>query len=253
MDDRSSIRGQVAIVTGGTAGIGLAAAERFAQEGARVAVMGRDPERGAAALGRLRARGGEALYLRGDAAAREEVEAGFGRALGAWGRLDILVNCAGGFTGTAPVEALDEAEWDRVLAWNLKSAFLCCRAAAPAMKRARYGRIVNVSSIAGRAPVLEAAIPYGAAKAALQGLTRRLCVELAPHGITVNAVAPGVVLSRRAAEIHKERMHLVLAAIPLGRTAEAEEVADAIWYLATPGASYITGVTLDVTGGRFMG
>lgn len=252
MNRRASLQGQAALVSGGTAGIGLAAAERLAQEGARVAMLGRNPERGAAAQEQLRRSSPDALFLQADAARREEVEAAFGQFLARWGRIDILVNCAGGFTRTDPIEELAEAEWGRVVDWNLKSAYLCAQRAAPAMKRAGYGRIVNVSSVAGREGVLEASLAYSAAKAAMQGLTRRLAAELAPHGVTVNAVAPGVVLSRRAVEVHRHRMDKVLAAIPLGRTAEAEEVADVIWYLASPGASYITGVTVDVNGGRFM-
>ncbi|MBI3127749.1 MAG: SDR family oxidoreductase [Candidatus Tectomicrobia bacterium] len=252
MNRPASLLGQVAVVSGGTAGIGLAAAERLAGEGARVAMLGRDPERGAAAEERVRRSSPDALFLRADAASREDVQAAFGQITARWPRLDILVNCAGGFTRADPLEGLAEAEWDRIVDWNLKSAYLCAQQAAPTMKKAGYGRIVNVSSVAGREGVLEASLAYSAAKAAMQGLTRRLAAELAPHGVTVNAVAPGVVLSRRAVEVHRHRMEKVLAAIPMGRTAEAEEVADAIWYLASPGASYITGVTIDVNGGRFM-
>jgi len=249
---RSSIRGHAAVVTGGGAGIGLAVVERLAREGARVAVLDRDPERGAEAAERAKAQGAETLFLRAEAAERAGAEEAFGRVLDAWGKIEILVNCAGGFTRTDPLEEVDEEEWDRIVAWNLKSAYLCIQQAAPAMKQARYGRIVNVSSQTAREGLIETAIPYGAAKAGMLGLTRRLAVELAPFGVTVNAVAPGIVLSPRVAEVHKERLPRILAQIPMGRPAEADEIADGIWYLATPGAGYITGVTLDINGGRYM-
>jgi NAD(P)-dependent dehydrogenase (short-subunit alcohol dehydrogenase family) len=252
MTDRSSIRGHVAIVTGGGAGIGLAVVERFAAEGARVAVLDFDEGRGAAAAERARGLGAEALSIQADAGSKADAGRALAQVLAAWGKAEILVNCAGGFTHTDPLEGLAEAEWDRIVDWNLKSAFLCTQRAAPAMKRAGYGRIVNISSQAGREGVLETSLPYAAAKAGVLGLTRRLAVELAPFGITVNGVAPGLVLSPRVAELHKDRLPQIYAQIPLRRAGEAAEIADAVWYLSTPGASYITGVTLDVNGGRFM-
>ena len=192
MEDRSSIQGHVAVVTAGAAGIGAGVVERFAQEGARVALLDVDAAAGEAAARRM----GEAVrFIRTDAASAEQVAAALGETLGAWGRLDILVNCAGGFVDNPGIEDLDEAEWRRVVDLNLKSAFLCAREAAPAMKKAGYGRIVNVSSLSGRDGILETGLAYSAAKAGLFGFCRRLAVEVAPYGVTVNTVAPSVVLS----------------------------------------------------------
>ena len=248
MEDRSSIQGHVAAVTAGAAGIGAGVVERLAQEGARVALLDVDAAAGEAAARRM----GEAVrFIRTDAASAEQVAAALGETLGAWGRLDILVNCAGGFVDNPGIEDLDESEWRRVVDLNLKSAFLCAREAAPAMKKAGYGRIVNVSSLSGRDGILETGLAYSAAKAGLFGFCRRLAVEVAPYGVTVNTVAPSVVLSPRVAALHRERLPEIISKIPLGRVAEAADVADAVWYLVRPGARYVTGVTLDVNGGRY--
>ena len=238
----------MAVVTAGAAGIGAGVVERLAQEGARVALLDVDAAAGEAAARRM----GEAVrFIRTDAASAEQVAAALGETLGAWGRLDILVNCAGGFVDNPGIEDLDEAEWRRVVDLNLKSAFLCAREAAPAMKKAGYGRIVNVSSLSGRDGILETGLAYSAAKAGLFGFCRRLAVEVAPYGVTVNTVAPSVVLSPRVAALHRERLPEIISKIPLGRVAEAADVADAVWYLVRPGARYVTGVTLDVNGGRY--
>ena len=196
MHERSSIKDQVAIVTGATDGIGLATAIRFADEGAKVAILGRDPERGSRALATVGAHG-DAIYVSGDAARKEDIDLLFARTLGTWGRLDILVNCAGGFVEVSNIEDLDEAEWAKIVDWNLTSCYLASRAAAVPMKERGYGRIVNISSISARDALPNISLVYSAAKSAMQGFTRRLAVELAPHGITVNAVAPGVTLTKR--------------------------------------------------------
>ena len=132
------------------------------------------------------------------------------------------------------------------------SVYLCTRKVVVSMKKSGYGRIVNVSSQTAREGLAETSLAYGAAKAGVLGFTRRLASELALDGITVNAVAPGVVLSPRVAELHKERLPKLMSEIPMDRPGDAEEIADGIWYLSTPGASYITGVTLDINGGRYM-
>jgi 3-oxoacyl-[acyl-carrier protein] reductase len=252
MSERSSIRGQVAIVTGGAAGIGEAVVRRFAEEGVRIALVDKDPDNGNSVVENIKSAGADAIYLQADVGSSADVKEAFRKTDERWGRLDILVNCAGGFFETVPIEDLEEDDWDAILAWNLKSVFLCSKAAAVPMKKAGYGRIVSISSLTGRTGILETALHYGSAKAGILGFTRRLAVELAPHGITANAVAPGVVLSPRVAIMHKDRLPEINKSIPMARPGEAEEIADGIWYLATPGSSYITGVTLDINGGRWM-
>lgn len=252
MNERSSIQDQVAIITGGAAGIGEACVKRFAEEGARIAVLDRDAEKGNTVTEKIISSGVEAIFFQVDVTSSLDVEKAFRNVLDKWGKLEILINCAGGFYETHAIEDIKEEEWDNILAWNLKSVFLCCRAAAAPMKKAGYGRIVSVSSLTGRTGVLETATDYGSAKAGILGFTRRFAVEAAPHGITVNAVAPGVVLSPRVAEMHKDRLPEIMKTVPMGRAGDAAEIADGIWYLATPGSSYITGVTIDINGGRFM-
>ena len=252
MKDRSSIQGHVALVTAGAVGIGEAIVERLAYEGARVGLLDLDEAQGEAAAQRINDAGGEARFIHTDATSANEIKAAAEEALVAWGRLDILVNCAGGFVENPAIEELDEAQWRRVVDLNLKSAYLCARAVTPFMKKAGYGRIVNIASQSGRDAVLETGLAYSAAKAGLFGFCRRLSVEVAPHGVTVNTVAPGVVLTPRTAVLHKDRLPEIISKIPVGRVADAADIADAVWYLARPGARYVTGVTLDVNGGRYM-
>lgn len=247
-----SLEGQVAIVTGGAAGIGLACVERLAAEGATVVCVDRDGDAAARVAKDLRSTG-DVVAEEADATDAGAVAGVFDAVIEGRGRLDVLVNGAGGFTRAPVIEDLPPEEWDAVVAGNLTSAYLCCRAAVPAMKNAGYGRIVNISSMAARTATPGLSHAYNAAKAGVIGLTRGLALELAPCGVTVNAVAPGVVLSPRVEKLHAHRMDEILASIPMGRPASAAEVADVVWYLASPGSSYVTGATIDVTGGRFIG
>jgi len=248
--------GKVAIVTGSSDGIGKAAALIFAREGGQVVLNARGQDRLEAARTALQAVGKPPLVIAGNVSQAAVVERLVGEALQQFGRIDILVNNAGGGTLLRFLEEVTEEDWDLTVDSNLKSAFLCCKGMAPAMKRQRYGRIVNISSVAGRNVSRLSGPQYTSAKAGMLGLTRHLAQDLGPFGITVNAVAPGPTLVDRVARKWALRTEddraRILANIPLGRLAAPEEVAAVIAFLASDAAAYVTGVTIDVNGGSFM-
>ena len=252
MEKRSSILGQLAVITGAASGIGEAVVNRFVAEGGKVAILDKDDEKGKIFSEKLSSQGADVKFYKCDVTQEDSVDRVFGLISKDLGSVQILVNCAGGFFENPPLENIKPEHWEEVLKLNLMSAYLCSRKAIVPMKKSRYGRIVNVSSQTAREGLTETSLPYGAAKAGILGFTRRLASELASDGITVNAVAPGVVLSPRVAELHRERLPRLMSEIPMNRVGDAEEIADGIWYLSTPGASYITGVTLDINGGRYM-
>lgn len=249
-------RGEAILVTGAASGIGLALATRLAAEGARVALADLAADAVEAAA-RLRGGGAQTLALTADVRRRSEVEAMVARVESAFGRLDALVSCAGLYPVT-PLLSLAEAEWDEVLDTNLKGPFLCAQAAARAMiARKVPGRIVNVSSTAS-VLARPGIAHYGASKAGLNQLTRVLAVELAPHGILVNAVCPGVigterVLEQAAAPEGRLEAEAKRARIPLGRFGEPDDVVSLILYLLSPEAGYCTGGLFTVDGGFTLG
>jgi 3-oxoacyl-[acyl-carrier protein] reductase len=248
--------GKVAIVTGSSDGIGKAAALIFAREGGQVVLNARGRDRLEAARAEVQASGKPPLIVAGNAGESAVADRLVGETLQQFGRIDVLVNNAGGGSSLRFLEEVTEEDWDQVVDSNLKSAFLCCRAVTPAMKRQRYGRIVNVSSVAGRNVSRLSGPQYSSAKAGMLGLSRHLAQDLGPFGITVNAVAPGPTLVDRVAKKwarrpEADRAH-ILSNIPLGRLAEPEEVATVIAFLASDDARYVTGVTIDVNGGSFM-
>jgi 3-oxoacyl-[acyl-carrier protein] reductase len=247
-----SLRDQVALVTGGGAGIGRACVERLAQSGAHVVLLDRNPDRAAGVAAAAVRMGAEVEVVVGDAALESDVVDAVAAILDRRGRLDVLVTCAGGFSSAGPLTGIGLDQWKDMVTANLTTTFLACRAAVPAMRRRRYGRIVTVASMAARTGLHQAPHPYAAAKAAVVGLTRQLALEVAADGVTVNAVAPGVVLSPRVARREPEFLEVLARETPMRRAGTPEEVAAAICFLAGPDASYITGATLDVNGGRFM-
>ncbi len=253
MDSLTSIKGQVAVVTGGTAGMGEAACIRFGAEGAKVAVIGRTPEKGNAVVKKITDAGGTAMFVKAECADEAEVKAAAKKILDTWGRADILCNTAGGFIDAPPLEQVTKQDMLRNFDWNVTAKFLITRELVPSMKANTYGRIVNISSVAGRTARNGSSIEYSTNEAAILGMTRRLAIELAPFGITVNAIAPGLVKTPRVQRHSPEELAKREKTIPVGRMGRPEELAHAMWYLCTPGAAFTTGAVLDVNGGNWTG
>lgn len=248
--------GRTAVVTGVAKGIGRALAERLLAEGAQVAGFDIEPPT-APDVSALVARDGERfLYCPVDVTDEDQVAAGIAAALERFGSIDILVNNVGKGLDPVPLEAVRLEDWEALIRLNLTSAFLCTRAVIAHMKARRQGRIVNVSSQAGRSRSEVSNLPYASAKAGLLGFTRNLAFEVGPYGITVNAVAPGVTLTGRITTRLAQRSGAERSAldevVPLRRLGSPEEIAAAILYLASDDAAYVTGATIDVNGGRTM-
>jgi NAD(P)-dependent dehydrogenase (short-subunit alcohol dehydrogenase family) len=244
------VAGKVALVTGAQGGIGRATAVALAAEGARL-VLGDIADLADTAAAVLAAGGQPAVTMRLDVTSASDAEAAVARAIEQFGRLDILVNNAG-VGKPAPLAEVTDELWDWIMDINLKGSFICARAAAPHMGKG--GAIVNVASLAGRASSPAMACAYSASKAGLLGLTRHLAKELAPHGIRVTAVNPGVVLTPLATGNYPPgHLDRTVASIPLGRAGNADEIAPVIVFLASDDAGYVTGASLDVNGGFFMG
>jgi len=248
------LQGQVALITGASSGIGNATAVAMAREGAAVGVNYCKNRAGAEdAVEKIRQARGEALALRADVTRSADVHALVEAVRKQWGRIDILVNNAGDLLARRSLADMSEEYWDQIMALNLKSAFLCVKAVWEEMSKRQSGCIVNVTSIAGRNGGGPGAAAYAAAKGGLLTYTKGLAKELAPHGIRVNGIAPGVI----ATPYHQrysppDLFQKYIVGIPMGRAGTAEEIADVIVFLASPAARYITGETIEVNGGMLM-
>lgn len=238
---------KVAIVTGATQGIGLACAQRLIQEGAQVMLVDVKPE-GALAAAAL---GAQARFFSADVSQKTDVDAMLAATLAAFGRVDILVNNAG-VTHAADFLDLCEDDFDRVMRINLKSMFLCGQAAARAMVKQGAGCIINMSSVNSTVAIANQ-VPYSISKGAINQLTKVMALNLAPHGIRVNGIGPGTILTELAKQAvlgSPEARATILSRTPLGRCGEPEEVAAIAAFLASDDASYMTGQTIYVDGGR---
>lgn len=241
------LEGRVALVTGAWRGIGRAIARELLSRGARVAVNVRDGERAERAAAEL---GDGAIPAPGDVSVADQVRTMVASTLDRWGRLDILVNNAAIATGTR-LPSLDEAEWRRTLEVNVTAAFLCMKAVLPAMRSARYGRIISIGSTAGKTVSTLGGAHYTASKHALLGLTRAAARELGPLGITVNAVCPGMTETELIHEVADQARirEIVATAVPIRRLGRPEEVADLVCYLASERSGYVNGAAVDINGG----
>jgi len=246
-----SLKDRVALVTGASQGIGRATSLALAAAGARVIVAARNREKLAAVVQEIEAAGGQALAVGMDVADAEQVKAGFRQGVERFGRLDILVNNAA-ITRDGLALRMRPEDWDAVLRTNLTGAHLCIQQALAVMLRQRHGRIINISSVVAETGNAGQA-NYVAAKAGLIGLTRAIAAEVASRSITVNAVAPGFIVSPMTDALPQKVKEELVARIPLGRMGQDAEVAAAIVFLASDEAGYVTGHVLDVNGGMRMG
>jgi 3-oxoacyl-[acyl-carrier protein] reductase len=247
----SALRGQTALVTGGSRGIGRSIALALAEHGVKVAVNYAGSEAAAQeTVARIAELGSEGIAIRGDVGNTEQAESLVKEVLNAWGRIDIVVNNAG-ITRDNLIMRMKEEEFDQVIETNLKGVFNCLKAATRPMMKQRYGRIINISSVVGVTGNPGQA-NYSAAKAGVIGLTKAAARELSSRGITVNCIAPGFIDTDMTRELSEEVRSELEKGIPLARLGRPEEIAMATVFLASEGAAYMTGQTLHVDGGMYM-
>src|SRR2546423_7124813 len=245
-----SLSQRVAFVTGASQGIGRACAVRLANEGAAVAVAARNQEKLNELVSEITTLGGKAAAFGLDVADEEQVKSAIKAAIGQFGKIDILVNNAG-ITRDQLVMRMKRADWDAVLQTNLTSAYLCIQQVIPSMLKQRWGRIINISSVFGQMGQAGQA-NYSASKAGLIGLTMAIAREVGSRNITSNAISPGFIETAMTAVLSDEFKQNAVKQIPLGRVGRPEDVANAVAFLASEEASYITGHVLDVNGGMLM-
>jgi 3-oxoacyl-[acyl-carrier protein] reductase len=246
-----SLESRIALVTGASQGIGRACALELAAAGATVALAARNQSKLAEAVAEIEAAGGKAAAFALDIASEESIKTTAKAVLERFGKVEILVNNAG-ITRDGLMLRMKRADWDDILNTNLTGAFLLTQALLSPMLKNRWGRIIHVSSVVGRTGQA-GQVNYAASKAGLIGMTRAMAREVASRGITVNAVAPGYIETPMTAVLNQEQRAAMMAEIPLGRAGTDRDVAQAVAFLASDTAGYITGHVLDVNGGMFMG
>ena len=243
------LTGKNALITGSARGIGRAAALMLAEHGAGIVVNDLEQTQEAAqTVEQIRSMGGQAVFIAADVADSASVAHLYQEAAAHMGHIDILVNNAG-IARQNTMENISEADWDAVIDVNLKGVFNTCKRFVPAMQERGWGRVINLSSIAGRRGSIFGDVHYSSAKAGVIGFTKCLAKICAPQGVTVNAIAPGIVKTQILSQEHEQASQ---ALIPLGRTAVPEEIASVILFFASGMSSYVTGAVLDVNGGSYM-
>ena len=246
-----NLEGRVALVTGASQGIGYATARTLARRGATIAVAARNQQKLEELAASIIAAGGKAAAFPMDVADEEQVKSAVKSVIAHFGKIDILVNNAG-ITRDQLVMRMKRADWDAVLGTNLTSAYLCIQSVIPSMLKQRWGRIINITSIFGQMGQAGQA-NYSASKAGLIGLTMAIAREVASRNITSNAIAPGFIETSMTSVLSDEFKQTAVKQIPLGRVGTPDDVANAVAFLASDEASYITGHVLNVNGGMLMG
>lgn len=244
------LEGKVAVVTGSARGLGKAIVERLAKEGAKVVVTDVNEEGCISTANEIIANGGDALAVKCDVTSRESIEALAAAIIAKYGKIDILVNNAG-ITKDSSLKKLTDTAWDAVINVNLKSVFLCTQIMSNYMVEQKWGRIISLSSLAGVAGNF-GQTNYSASKAGIIGMTRTWAIELGRKNVTANAIAPGFMNTEMTKTIPADITKTLLAAIPVGRMGEPEEIAAAVVYLATEEAGFVNGVTLNINGGAYV-
>jgi 3-oxoacyl-[acyl-carrier protein] reductase len=245
------LKDRVGIITGGARGIGKAIAITFVREGAKVVLVDVDRVKLEIVKDEIgRGRGG-VITISCDITKTVDVAEMVEQTYQTFGCIDILVNNAG-IIRRGTIETVTEEDWDQVIAVNLKGTFNCCKAVVDIMKKQSYGKMINVSSIAGKMGDITSAPGYGPSKAGVDALTKTLARQLAPYGINVNAVSPHAIETEMSAQWSEQRRKEIISSIPLGRLGRPEDVAEAVLFLASDEASFITGEVLDVNGGALM-
>lgn len=245
---------RVALVTGAAAGIGAACSIRLAHEGMAIGVLDLDAERCAGTVEAIKAAGGKAIALGADVSKREQVKAAVAKLRDAFGPITVIVNNAG-ITGFVPFEEIDDEQWDRMYAVNVRGTVIVTQEVLPDMKAAHWGRIVNISSSSAQTGAVNMA-HYSSSKGAIITLTRSLAQELGPMGITVNNIPPGSVMNTIMSEANKKHFQIpadtLRAMLPVRRQGEPEDIANACAFLVSEASGYVTGQTIGVNGGRVV-